>query len=164
MTVRRSAALGLSFAALLTLGAIRWRHAAPEPTRSAMSMGGGVAATRNAPDATLDSAENAIVSNDAFRLTNAPAAVRYDPADETRASQGANAAPPAPLRPTMTLKAIVGGPPWQAVVDGIPGSPPGTIVRAGNTFDRLVARRVTRDSVVMQGPDTTWVLTFARRQ
>ena len=29
-------------------------------------------------------------------------------------------------------------------------------------FDKLVARAVTRDSVVIQGPDTTWVLGFRR--
>jgi hypothetical protein len=63
----------------------------------------------------------------------------------------------------MTLKAIVGGPPWQAVVDGIPGQAQGTIVRAGAAFDKLVARAVTRDSVIIQGPDTAWVLTFRRR-
>ena len=164
MTARRYAGLALSFAALATAGAIRWRGAAPELSRPVMSIAASIAATHGAPAAELDSAEDAIVSNDAFRLANAPAAVRYDPADETRASRTANVPPPAPLRPTMTLKAIVGGPPWQAVVDGIPGRPAGTIVRAGNTFDRIVARRVTRDSVVMQGPDTTWVLTFQRRQ
>lgn len=169
MTARRYTALALSFAALAAVDAIRWRGAAPEP-QSAMAAGGLFAsphdahATRDADDAPLDSAADAIASNDAFRLANEPAAVRYDPSDGTRAGRTASAPPLAPLRPTMTLKAIVGGPPWQAVVDGIPGRPPGTIVRAGNAFDRLVARRVTRDSVVIQGPDTTWVLTFQRRQ
>ncbi|HXT05158.1 MAG TPA: hypothetical protein VN760_13310 [Casimicrobiaceae bacterium] len=128
-----------------------------------MSNAGSIAPRRDTVDATLDSAAIAIVSNDAFRLANEPSAVRYDPNDETRTGHAANAPAAAPLRPTMTLKAIVGGPPWQAVVDGIPGRSPGTIVRAGAAFDRLVARRVTRDSVVFQGPDTTWVLTFQRR-
>ncbi|MDB4878329.1 MAG: hypothetical protein JWM41_4775 [Gemmatimonadetes bacterium] len=71
-------------------------------------------------------------------------------------------APPR-VRPVMTLKAIVGGPPWQAVVDGIPGQPPGVLVRQGTTLDKLAIRSVTRDSVVIQGPDTTWVLGFGRR-
>ncbi|MDB4878547.1 MAG: hypothetical protein JWM41_4993 [Gemmatimonadetes bacterium] len=62
----------------------------------------------------------------------------------------------------MTLKAIVGGPPWEAIVDGIPGQPPGTVVRSGSTLDKLAVRSVTRDSVVIQGPDTTWVLSFRR--
>jgi hypothetical protein len=164
MTTRRYTALALSFAGLTAVGAVRWRGAAPELSRSVMSLVASTATPHDIYDATLDGAADAIVSNDAFRLANEPAAVRYDPSADTRTSRAAIAPPPAPLRPTMTLKAIVGGPPWQAVVDGIPGRPPGTIVRAGTAFDRLVARRVTRDSVVIQGPDTTWVLTFPRRQ
>jgi len=163
MTTRRYTALALSFAALAAIGAARWRGAALEAPPSTMSNAGSIAPRRDTVDATLDSAAIAIVSNDAFRLANEPSAVRYDPNDETRTGHAANAPAAAPLRPTMTLKAIVGGPPWQAVVDGIPGRSPATIVRAGAAFDRLVARRVTRDSVVFQGPDTTWVLTFQRR-
>jgi hypothetical protein len=61
------------------------------------------------------------------------------------------------------LKAIIGGPPWQAVIDGIPGQPPGTIAGTGARFDKLVVRSVTRDTVVVQGPDTTWSLGFKGR-
>ena len=139
------------------------RARAATGARPAMLPGASVTTMRTTADAAVESAENATVSNDAFRLANEPAAVRYDPNDDARASRAAMAPPPAPIRPTMTLKAIVGGPPWQAVVDGLPGRPPGTIVRVGASFDRLVARRVTRDSVFIQGPDTSWVLTFQRR-
>src|SRR6478735_2964269 len=88
-----------------------------------------------------------------------PASVRFDPAvrDES-------VSPAVPLiRPTLVLKAIIGGPPWQAVIDGIPGQPPGTIAGPGARFDRLVVRSVTRDTVVVQGPDTTWSLAFKGR-
>ena len=110
----------------------------------------------------LRDAADLIASNDPFRLTNTPALVRYDPRAVGTVPATSIAAPP--IRPVMTLKAIVGGPPWQAIVDGLPGQPPGTVVRAGNAFDKLVARAVTRDSVVIQGPDTTWVLSFRRRE
>jgi hypothetical protein len=109
----------------------------------------------------LADAEDLIVSNDPFRLSNSAAAVRFDPNNENGVP-GAPVMSPPPIRPNMTLKAIVGGPPWQAIVDGIPGQPPGTIVRVGAAFDKLVTRAVTRDSVIIQGPDTTWVLTFRR--
>jgi hypothetical protein len=112
-------------------------------------------------DELLVDAGEMTVANDPFRLANAPPAVRFDPNNE--GGIGAELAAPAPARPVMILKAIVGGPPWQAVVDGIPGQAVGTVVRAGITFDKLFARAVTRDSVVIQGPDTTWVLSFARR-
>jgi hypothetical protein len=103
------------------------------------------------------------VANDVFRLANAPADARYDPREETATSRspgGSGAPAVARSRPTLVLKAIVGGPPWQAAVDGIPGQPPGTVVRAGMRFEHLVIRLVSRDSVVVQLPDTTWALTF----
>jgi hypothetical protein len=67
------------------------------------------------------------------------------------------------VRPTFALKAIVGGPPWSAVIDGIPGQAAGTVIRQGAQFEKLVVRSVTRDSVIIQGPDTTWVLRFGGR-
>ena len=56
----------------------------------------------------------------------------------------------------------MGGPPWQAVIDGIPGLPAGTVVRSGNVFDKLTIRSVTRDSVFVQTPDTAWFLTLVK--
>jgi hypothetical protein len=103
----------------------------------------------------LDTAADATIGNDPFRLANAPASVRYEPR-----RPGAPALAPLP-RITLVLKAIVGGPPWHAMIDGIPGQP-GAVVRAGDAFDKLVIRKVTRDTVVVQGPDTTWKLTIQR--
>ena len=113
------------------------------------------------PDDSLADAEDAIVTNDPFRLSNSPPAVRYDPASDGTAAGTLTG--PLQARPTLVLKAIVGGPPWQAVIDGIPGQPPGTVARAGSKFDRFTVRVVTRDSVVVQGADTSWVLSFRAR-
>ena len=145
--------------AAFAAAAIRWRRAAaPEFPRHAISL----VRPRPRPeptDSALAEAEDATVSNDPFRLANEPAAVRYDPANDGVATTAA-----APVvRPTLVLKAIIGGPPWQAVIDGIPGQPPGTIATPGSRFDRLFVRRVTRDTVVVQGPDTTWSLGFKGR-
>jgi hypothetical protein len=63
-------------------------------------------------------------------------------------------------RPTLILTGIVGGPPWTAIIDGLPGQTAGTLAREGSTFDKLVVRTVTPASVVVQGPDTTWRLTL----
>jgi len=140
---------------------VRWNGlvVAPVPDR------GSVAPLRlHAPPISSDSlagAAEAIVTNDPFRLSNSPPGVRYDPAFDEPASNGLPTPPPP--RPTLVLKAIVGGPPWQAVIDGIPGQPAGTVAHAGSTFDRLTIRTVTRDSVVIQGMDTSWVLSFRSR-
>lgn len=113
-------------------------------------------------DSALADAGSLVIDNDPFRLANAPAHVAYDPRADGAPASG-RMLQPARVRPSLVLRAIVGGPPWQAVIDGIPAQPPGSVVRAGATFDRLVVRSVTRDSVVIQGADTTWVLAFGRR-
>jgi hypothetical protein len=113
----------------------------------------------------LEDADDVVVAGDPFRVARAPAATAFNPTADGPAAPAMvpGAAGPAPARPTLILKAIVGGPPWQAIIDGIPGQTSGTVVRAGATFDRLSVRSVTRDSVVVQGPDTSWVLAFRRR-
>jgi hypothetical protein len=149
-------------AALLAItAAARWRASNPSMT----SVPPRVAELRsNAPavtDSALEEAETLAVTNDPFRLSNMPPEARFDPANEVAGS--ARAFTPPPVRPTFVLKAIVGGPPWQAVVNGIPGQPAGTVTRQGAQFDKLVVRSVTRDSVIIQGPDTAWVLRFGRQ-
>lgn len=161
MTVRAGYALAMvACVVLAAVGRLRWRTG--EPIAPVVPV--HIAAANDQPDdslaSTIEAAEDLIVTNDPFRLANAPALVRYDPADESDVTPGI-AGPPR-VRPNLILKAIVGGPPWQAVVDGLPGQPPNTLVRAGSAYDKLVARAVTRDSVVIQGPDTTWVLSFRR--
>lgn len=144
------------------IGVLRWRSALVTASVDSPVIRARAYSDIHPDGPPLRDAADLIVSNDPFRLTNTPALVRYDPKAESSAPTTAVAAPP--IRPIMTLKAIVGGPPWQAIVDGLPGQPPGTVVHAGSAFDKLVARAVTRDSVVIQGPDTTWVLSFQRRE
>jgi hypothetical protein len=139
-------------------GVVRWRAALPTVTHQRGALRAAPASVNDSLDGSLAEAEEMTVTNDPFRLANVPAAIRFDPNNDTNA--GPSIAVSLPARPVMTLKAIVGGPPWQAVIDGIPGQPPGAVVRAGSAFDKLVARAVTRDSVVIQGFDTTWVLSF----
>ena len=111
-------------------------------------------------DSLGEAAANA-AANDPFRLVNRPSDVRYDARTEGGIGTPAQLVPP-PVRPMFVLKAIVGGPPWSAVIDGLPGQQPGTIVRTGSTFDKLTVRSVGRDTVVIQAPDTAWKLTLSR--
>jgi hypothetical protein len=140
---------------------LRWRQVTAGGVRDHVRVAPLRALAAPIPDDSLADAEDAIVTNDPFRLSNSPSAVRYDPGSDG-AVAGILTGPPQP-RPTLVLKAIVGGPPWQAVIDGFPGQPPGTVARAGSKFDRFIVRVVTRDSVVVQGADTSWVLSFRTR-
>jgi hypothetical protein len=83
--------------------------------------------------------------------------VAYSPALE-------GLAPPEPKapRPTLVLRGIIGGPPWSAILEGIPGRQGSVVLRRGDTVAALVVRAVRRDTVVIEGADTTWRLTVKR--
>jgi hypothetical protein len=137
------------------VAAIQWTRVDTVASRNVAVSEKPVAATRLSADS-LAHAEDAIVTNDPFRLSNSPPVVRFDATTEADPAS----AMAAPSRPVLVLKAIVGGPPWQAVIDGLPGQPPGALARAGSRFDRLTIHAVTRDSVIVHGADTSWILAF----
>ena len=157
--MQRREAIALTAAVLSMLGAAARTVAVGEAATERASLGGGVN-TRVAvvSEDSLGTAAANTAGNDPFRIVNRPSPVRYDAKVES--GVGGPAAFTPPVRPPLVVKAIIGGPPWQAMVDGIPGQPAGTIVSAGATFDKLTVRRVGRDTVVIQGPDTTWKLTL----
>jgi hypothetical protein len=144
---------------MIAVAAHRW-FAAMRPSDGATPVVAAVLDGASADPGSLDSAADAIVSNDPFRLANTAASVRY------------SATAPAPVgfpssvgrftAPAMTLRATAGGPPWQALIEGIPGQPRPTLVRAGAVFEKLLIRAITRDSVVIRGADSTWTLGFPR--
>ena len=149
-------ALLLGVAAVRARGVSSGRHPEPgsHPERSEES---ALAVPSAFSEESLDRAAGDMSSRDPFRLSRTPPTVpfasRRDPA----------AAPPAPVfRPALSLKGIVGGPPWMAIVDGIPGQPAGLVVRAGRTFEKLSIQSVSRDTVIVQLPDTTLHLTMTK--
>lgn len=105
---------------------------------------------------TLVAASEALVARDPFRLERKPSGVAYSPAAE--------AAPPVarPPRPALAVVGIVGGPPWEALLEGIPGRQGSALVRRGDTLGGLRVRSITKDAVKVTGMDTTWVLAVRR--
>jgi hypothetical protein len=69
---------------------------------------------------------------------------------------------PRPPKPALVLRGVLGGPPWTAVVEGIPGQSGTTVVRPGDVLSGLTIRSVQRAVVVVRGMDTTWTLTLTR--
>lgn len=100
-----------------------------------------------------------IVSDDAFRLDRKPADVAYGATTDSGAAHAG--VPPAAPRPPLVLVGIV-GPPWRALVDGIPGHDASSVVRAGQTVDGLAVRAITSTTATITGMDTTWHLTVKR--
>lgn len=157
--------LVLAFAcvALSAIAAMRWQRALDDVMTTdfhATTIARVRDVTRIDADS-VDDAANVVVANDPFRLSNTPASVAYSPSLDGGPSALAQPVA-ARVRPTLVLKGIIGGPPWQAIVDGIPGQPAGAIIRQGMSFDKLTIRTITRDTVFVLAPDTSWKLTLAR--
>lgn len=104
-----------------------------------------------------------ITQADPFRAARRPASIAYRPELE-------GAPPPvvAPLaRPALVLRGVVGSPgAWSAVLEGVPGRQGGILVKRGDAIGikelPLTVRSIGRDTVIVQGADTTWRLTVSR--
>lgn len=105
----------------------------------------------------IEEAAVALAEADPFRVTRRPSPIAYQPALE-----GAPAPPPRPPRPALSVSGIIGGPPWSAVLEGVPGRDGGTVVHQGDTLGELKVRVVKRDTVVIIGMDTTWRMIVRR--
>ncbi len=88
-----------------------------------------------------------------FRIERAPTSLRF----------GSPPAVPEPVAaesqlPNLALAGIVGGPPWLALVEGIPGREIGAILVEGAELNGIRLERLRGDTAVLSGLDTTWVL------
>jgi hypothetical protein len=100
----------------------------------------------------------AILAGDLFRRERQ----QPDSAASAPATQLATPRPPAPPKPNLTLRGLVGGPPWDAILEGLPGHEGSYVVRAGDSVGGLRIRSVRRDGVTIRGMDTTWLLKLGR--
>jgi hypothetical protein len=73
-----------------------------------------------------------------------------------------NGAPPPmqPPKPALRLRGILGGPPWDVLIEGVPGSEGAIVARVGQTLNGVTIHAVRRDTVIVRGMDTTWKLTI----
>lgn len=111
-----------------------------------------------ADSAALSRAAERVVARDPFRLERRPADVRFDPDPPP---------PPPPQTPRPRRVAEprllgVTGPPWRAILEGVPGRERAVVARVGSTFGELTVARITRDTVIIAAPDTSFVLIVRR--
>jgi hypothetical protein len=108
----------------------------------------------------LDAARRDVINGNPFRLARRPAAVAFGAEPAVQAAVAIQ--PPArPPKPQLRLRGII-GPPWEAILDGMPQRPSGVVVRNGEVIADLQIRRITRDTLVVADADTVWVLTLDR--
>lgn len=140
---------------------VGWENGAPRATSSeslVVGRPGAAPISRTIPSDSIDDAASATSDHDPFRLTREPSAVPYDANGEV-----VTTAQPAPPKPPLALSGIV-GPPWVAVLEGVPGRTGSVLAKVGDTLARpplmlLVVHWIGRDTVVVRGADTTWTLT-----
>jgi hypothetical protein len=106
----------------------------------------------------LESAVGDIADHNLFRPERTSAEER-----EMQLAAAATMAMPSPsTKPRLVLRGVLGGPPWDAVVEGIPGRDGAVVVRAGESVSGITIRSVRRDTAYARGFDTTWALTLGR--
>jgi hypothetical protein len=142
---------------LLPLG---WRLGAPSSDYAVLPLPGGESEVRRVPGDSVRAAATRVAEHDPFRIDHHPATVPYRP-DQ---AGGAEQAPPPtkPPKPHLALSGIIGGPPWSAILDSVPGRDGSVLVRKGDTLGALKVRSVGRDTVIVQGTDTVWRLIVKR--
>ena len=159
MTSRRmELALWIGAVAMLATAGVRTWHAWGGGSETAVA--GLPLAERGAVrTAAGDLNDGQIAANDPFRAARHASPIAYRPELEGIAPPPP---PPKPPHPVLILVGVLGGPPWDALLDGIPGKDGSTMVHAGETIGGLRVRSITRDSVIVQGADTTWRLALKR--
>jgi hypothetical protein len=98
---------------------------------------------------------DSVASTDPFRLDRHPSHSTLGPPTIT-------ASMPPSEQLHLALTGVSGGPPWHAIVSGIPGHDGGVLVNAGDTLGGIRVRAIRRDTVVVQTRDST--LTFALKK
>lgn len=65
---------------------------------------------------------------------------------------------PTVLMPQLIVRAIVGGPPWQAVLSGVPSAGGDHVARPGDRIGELHVVAVSSKGVTVRWADSTWVV------
>jgi hypothetical protein len=154
---------GLALAVLL-LGWQRWRRAEPVAAAPAGALDAVPPEPRRVPGPRLAAAGRTVMGGNAFRLERAPAPLGFNrPLDGgmMMPPEPPPYVPPPPPRPQLAVSGIV-GPPWQALLEGVPGREGAVIIKRGDVLGDLRIRDVTRTTVTVSAPDTTWRLTVRK--
>lgn len=155
MRGRHERVLWLGTAGLLVVAAAEFARRPVEAVGPERSAAAGLRYELRLSDAeSVDAWTQRVAERDPFRLEHRPPSIRYG------GSSVSQIPVTHPARPSLSLVGTLGGPPWQAVVDGIPAQPTGAVVREGQRLGELMVIRVSRDTVIIEGADTTWVLTL----
>jgi hypothetical protein len=114
-----------------------------------------IALARVQSRAAYDTALHAIIDRNLFRRDRSPAQERVQPI-------AAPLTPPV-ARPHVELRGLMGGPPWEVLLDGVPGHQSSVLMRVGQTIGGVTVTSVKEGTVLLKGADTVWHLTLRRQ-
>ena len=107
----------------------------------------------------LESAVENITDRNLFRPERTSAEKRTQP---PAAMQMGMPMPVPSTKPRLVLRGVIGGPAWEAIIEGIPGHEGSVVLRAGQSLGGVTLRSVRSDTAYARGFDTTWALPLAR--
>ncbi|MGH7649040.1 MAG: hypothetical protein ACREND_13050 [Gemmatimonadaceae bacterium] len=147
---------GVAFLALVGAGAT-WRRALRSQAAAAATVWPAPTPQAQPSVDSLAVLTSRIIDRDAFRLDRKPAAIAYRVAGDSAITSAE--LPPSVPKPQLALVGIVGGPPWAALVNGVPAHDGTVLVHASDTLSGLRIRAVSPEGVTITGLDTVWHLT-----
>lgn len=105
----------------------------------------------------LDSAAAYIVANDPFRLERKPSLVAFS------VTQTGVLPPPMVQQPAVqiALRGTIGGPPWHAIISGIPGHDGTIVVASGDTIGGVAIKDVSQSGVTVRVRDSSWTVNLS---
>jgi hypothetical protein len=161
-------------------GWVRWRRALPAiPPASSVSLAAPAAVT-TVPAARLAAAVEATSRENPFRLDRTPAPLTtgqppglgsfVGPGLPSYSTLGRTTTP-AGMYPPPGVSSLadaglrvngISGPPWEAILEGVPGRTGAVVAREGDRFGDLRVRSISSERVVIQGRDSTLRLNIKR--
>lgn len=159
MRRNREVVIWVATVSMATLAGFRVMRAVPAAGSAPTPVVREVAAYAVEDSDQLAAAARDIIRLNPFRLERRPADVGYGQAYEPDPPPEP---PPTRAIPAIVVTGIIGGPPWEAVLEGVPGMGRSVLAREGDAFGNLRILGVWPDSVIVQGADTTFTLIFER--
>jgi len=132
---------------LVSIVASRTRQTLP---RRGVIEGLAIAPLRAFDGVRFDAAAERVVARDPFRLERKPPSVPFGTPPTPAVPR------PVPVSPwqAASFRGTVSGPPWLAILGGVPGRTSNVVVHVNDTIAGLRVKQIKREEVVLVGPDS----------
>jgi hypothetical protein len=144
--------------ALGTTAVFTWQPVEPEPIRKSSRPLAQTTLLQSPTTESFLAAVREVTAGNPFRTSRRPSSLPFG----TDVQTAEQSQPPRQPHPALVLAGIVGGPPWVALLEGVPGRDGPVAVRRGDTIAGLSVGEITSQGAVIASVDTVWKLTLKR--